>query len=70
MANVYAVRVFEHGVQRGVALRVPARSALEAMNQVESRLGLKPAMVRIDDETGRMTVVDWHGYEFKAKRLQ
>jgi hypothetical protein len=68
MMNVYAVRVFSQGTQRGGPLYVTAPSAAEAMNQVEAQLGLKPACFSIDQ--GKMTVVNWHGYEFKARQVQ
>ena len=67
--TVYAVRVFKQGVQQGSPLKVEAPAALEAMNEVEARLGLKPPRVSIDKSTGDMTVVGWHGHEFRAKKL-
>lgn len=70
MMNVYAVRVFSQGTQRGGPLYVTAPSAAEAMKQVETQLGLKPACFSIDPETGKLTVVNWHGYEFRARQVQ
>jgi len=65
--DVYAVRVFQQGIQQGQPLYISARSAEEALNEVEARLGLKPPNASIDKETGKMTVTDWHGREFRAK---
>ena len=67
--RLYAVRVFVQGTQQGGLLFVTARSALDAMNEVETRLGLKPPSAYIDKETGKMLVTDWHGYEFKARQV-
>jgi len=67
--NLYAVRVFFQGAQKGGVLYAKAGTALEAMNEVEARLGLKPPRVSIDKSTGDMTVVGWHGHEFKARKL-
>jgi len=64
---VYAVRVFQQGIQQGQPLYISARSAEEALNEVEARLGLKPPNASIDKETGKMAVTDWHGREFRAK---
>ena len=67
--NVYAVRVFEQGIRRGRSIYVEAQSAREAIDEIEARLGLKPPSVSVDEDTGKM-VADWHGYEFKARRMQ
>ena len=67
--NLYAVRVFFQGVQQGGVLYAKAGTALEAMNEVEARLGLRPPRVSIDKSTGDMAVVGWHGHEFKARKL-
>jgi hypothetical protein len=66
---IYAVRVFVQGIQQGKALLVNARSAAEAMDEVEARLGLTPPTVGIEQETGRLMVGDWHGYEFRARQV-
>ena len=68
--NVYAVRVSKQGIQQGRPLYIPARSAQEALNEVEVRLGLKPPHASIDQETGKMTVTDWHGHEFSARLVK
>ena len=65
--NLYAVRVFKRGVQEGGELYAKAKTALEAMNEVEARLGLKPPRVSVDKSTGDMLVVGWHGHEFRAR---
>ncbi len=54
--NVYVVRVFEQGIQQGRPLYVEARSALEAMNEVETRLGLEPVCATFDRDSGKMIV--------------
>jgi hypothetical protein len=66
---VYAVRVFVQGVQQGGPLFISARSAREAMDEVEVKMGLKPPCITIDKETGKMNITDWHGYEFRARRV-
>jgi hypothetical protein len=66
---IYAVRIFVQGIQQGTPLLVTARSAAEAMNEVEARLGLKPPTVGVEQETGRLMVSDWHGYEFRARQV-
>ncbi len=68
--NVYAVRVFQQGIQQGQPLHISARSAEEAINEVEARLGLEPACARIDKETGKMAVTSWHGCEFRARLVR
>ncbi len=68
--HLYAVRVFVQGTQQGGPVFVTARSALDAMNEVEARLGLKPPSAYIDKDTGKMLVTDWHGYEFKARQVE
>ena len=65
--NVYAVCVFQQGIQQGQPLHISARSAEAAMNEVEARLGLEPACTSIDKETGKMAVTGWHGREFRAR---
>jgi hypothetical protein len=70
MMSVYAVCLLAQGKQQGGAVYVVAPSAEEAMNEVEVRLGLKPPRANIDKETGKMTVTNWHGYEFRARRMQ
>jgi hypothetical protein len=67
--NVYAVRVFKQGVQQGSPLNVEAPAALEAMNEVEARLGLKPPRVSVDKSTSELFVTGYHGYEFRARKL-
>ena len=67
--KLYAVRVFKQGVQQGSPLNVEAPAALEAMNEVEARLGLRPPRVSVDKSTGKLTVTGWHGYCFQARRL-
>ena len=67
--KLYAVRVFKQGVQQGSPLKVEAPAALEAMNEVEARLGLKPPRVSVDKSTGELFVTGYHGYEFRAKKL-
>jgi hypothetical protein len=66
---IYAVRVFVQGIQQGKPLLISARSAVEAMNEVEARLGLTPPTVSVEQETGRLLVGDWHGYEFRARQV-
>jgi hypothetical protein len=66
---IYAVRIFVQGIQQGSPLLITARSAAEAMNEVEARLGLKPPSVGVEQETGRLMAGDWHGYEFRAKQV-
>jgi hypothetical protein len=66
---IYAIRVFVQGIQQGKPLLVNARSAAEAMDEVEARLGLTPPTVSIEQETGRLLVGDWHGYEFRARQV-
>jgi hypothetical protein len=39
------------------------------MNEVEARLGLKPAQASVDVRTGKLCVTGWHGYEFCARRV-
>jgi hypothetical protein len=70
MMSVYAVCLLAQGKQQGGALYVVASSAEEAMSDVETRLGLKPPCANINKETGKMTVTNWHGYEFRARRMQ
>jgi len=67
---IYAVRIFVQGIQQGTPLLITARSAAEAMNEVEARLGLKPPTISVEQETGRLMVGDWHGYEFRARQVQ
>ena len=68
--DFYAVRVFEGGEQRALAYRVPARSAEHAVTQVAAHFGLEPTSLSVDKDTGKMTLENWHGYEFRAKKLQ
>jgi hypothetical protein len=67
--KLYAVRVFRQGVQQGSPLNVEAPAALEAMNEVEARLGLTPPRVSVDKGTGELFVTGYHSYEFRAKKL-
>ena len=67
--KLYAVRVFKHGVQQGSPLKVEAPAVLEAMNEVEARLGLTPPRVSVDKSTGELFVTSYHGYEFRARKL-
>ena len=68
--TVYAVRVFKQGLPVGDEMYAEGEDANQAMDEIEARLGLKPPCVSIDCDTGKMIVVNWHGYEFRAKRLQ
>ena len=67
---IYAVRIFVQGIQQGTPLLITARSAAEAMNEVEARLGLKPPTISVEQETGRLIVGEWHGDEFRARQVQ
>jgi hypothetical protein len=67
--KLYAVRVFKQGVQQRSPLNVEAPAALEAMNEVETRLGLRPPRVSVDKSTGELFVTGYHGHEFRAKKL-
>jgi hypothetical protein len=66
--KIYAVCVFKQGTQQGRPINVEAHTALEAMDEVEARLGLKKPKVSINQSTGTMSAI-WHGFEFRARAL-
>ena len=66
---VYAVRVFKQGLPVGDEMYAEGEDANQAMDEVEARLGLEPPKISVDKSTGKLTVIGWHGFEFRAKKL-
>jgi len=64
---VYLVRAFHCGLLHEEC-EIVAGSALQAMNDVEAKLGQRTSMA-MNMSTGEMCVSGWKGYCFSARRL-
>ena len=65
----FRIIVSYQGNRIGKPLYADGNTALEAINTVESRLGLNAPQVSIDKATGKMVVVGFHGYHFSARQI-
>jgi len=66
--NEYTVVVKKCGTTCKTVHGVVAEAALQAMDFVEARITKKRPHMEVDPATDKMTVRDWHGYCFVARR--
>ena len=65
----YLVKVSKAGVFLKTMFVPLANNALDACNQVEVNLGLKPPYGTVCPDTGSISHIGWHGYMFTAKAI-
>lgn len=65
----YLVRVSKAGVAQKTFFVPMAGDALDACDQTEKELGLKPPYGVVCPDTGSVSHIRWHGYMFTAKAV-